>query len=588
MKSREELLSTAIYTAGQVAACLNLELPFGDVYLEVPRDTAGLVAGLVKSSNIDYSSGVLTPEEESRSTYLIIASLSGAASEALYGGRTVFDVTDYEDLYEVLDVIEYRFANNNVRMTFARYCEAEAFALFQDDRRLWRYTNVLARELLRQKKLTYAQCQELYSKEYLEESWVRKEVEEIKRQGGEATSVEERVEGEEAAGVDLRATVKEVEPQEAEGQGAEGQGGERRSGKRRRGRGRRRGRKGKGVGGEQPVAGEQPTAEGTHVVPVQDRQAPRNLEVLEGEKIAAVGGQSATTGNEKKRPEPKGINQQEGQAAATAGEPRPAVVVPERQPQRFKVVKKGDLEQLAAGAEPQPSVPAQPAAGTEVPPTPVQQERAPKTKEQVAGIKTIPQPAGSGEGKVTGELRTAKEAPQPPVAPVEVAPVVTPPAPSQKKAPKKAPAAKAAKAAAVKPAVPELERPVETPAASPTAPKPARGRGKKAATPPVPAAPEAVAPAPVVEPVKPARKKGKAAGKAANTSPDSIWDEGITVDEAAQKPPKTSRPAKEAPPAAKKAAPRAPKAEKPPVPEATTEPKKPIKRGRKPPAPKGE
>jgi hypothetical protein len=82
---------------------------------------------------------------------------------------------EYADLDPVLDIIENRFPGNAVRMAFVRYCEAEAFALFEDDTRLWRFTHLLAKELVKEKKLTYRQCVDFYNKEYFEESWVRKE-----------------------------------------------------------------------------------------------------------------------------------------------------------------------------------------------------------------------------------------------------------------------------------------------------------------------------------------------------------------------------------------------------------------------------
>jgi hypothetical protein len=272
MKAREAINSNALHEAGHAAACINLGVDFGEVYLEPARDHPGLVPALVRKVIDDYRGGVLTPEQESHSTNLAIIAFAGPVCDALHEGRSSFEIIDYPDLDEVLDMIESRFSNNTVRVTFTRYCEAEAFALFEDDRRLWRYTNLLARELAKQKKLTYAQCLDLYTREYFVESWVRKEVEEIRRAGGEAPSVEQRVAKIESERQGLKEEVEEPKPA---GEAEPRRKGRRRRGGRRRGRGRQEKAESEAL---QPMPGESISRPD---VPVQDQQQPKQQETPE-------------------------------------------------------------------------------------------------------------------------------------------------------------------------------------------------------------------------------------------------------------------------------------------------------------------
>jgi hypothetical protein len=177
MKPGTDFNAIAMIQAGNTAACLNLGIEFTTVSLS--RNHLGIVASLIRQMNDELWGGVLTPEQESRSTNLAIIAFAGPALLTLRKGRRTFDITTFHDLDDVLDMIELRFANNDVRIAFTRYCEAEAFALFEDDQRLWRFANLLAKELAAQQKLTYEQCLDLYNKEYVVESWVRKELEEI-------------------------------------------------------------------------------------------------------------------------------------------------------------------------------------------------------------------------------------------------------------------------------------------------------------------------------------------------------------------------------------------------------------------------
>jgi hypothetical protein len=224
MKPGTDYNAIAMIQAGYTAACLNLGIEFTDVSLS--RNHQGIVASLTRQMNEELWGGVLTPEQESRSTNLAIIAFAGPALLTLRKGRRTFDITTFHDLDDVLDMIELRFANNDVRMAFTRYCEAEAFALFEDDQRLWRFANLLAKELAAQQKLTYEQCLDLYNKEYVVESWVRKELEEIVH-AQEPTEEQ----GPEAAEDVLPPPKKEILPLPQEP--------ERRPHKRRRGRGRR-------------------------------------------------------------------------------------------------------------------------------------------------------------------------------------------------------------------------------------------------------------------------------------------------------------------------------------------------------------
>jgi histone H1/5 len=286
MKPRDELNSidtAALHEAGHVAACIILDLEFDTVYLEPSKDHPGLVAKLARKANIDYSSGVLTPEEEVVSTNLVIAGFAGPACDALHRGRTSFDITEYEDLDEVLDAIEYRFANNNVRIAFTHYCEAEAFALFEDDRRLWRFAHVLARELSKQKRLTYAQCTELYSKEYLAESWVRKEVDEIRREGEAKAEEAKKEEGSIAANYEQRAASIERGPKDKTQESRVKVQEER--GKGQDGRHKDKDARHKSQGGGREAQ-----------LPVQDREAPKHEEAVAG--ASDGGGRPAEEGGQ--------------------------------------------------------------------------------------------------------------------------------------------------------------------------------------------------------------------------------------------------------------------------------------------------
>ena len=175
MKQREALQAAAIHEAGHAAACMQLDIGFKEVSLKPGRNGRGFVAGIAHPIVELLTEGIVTAEVEQQSTNLIIIAFAGPVCEALHEGRQSFEILDYADLDPVLDVIEYRFSSNKVRSAFTLYCQAEAFALFEDDQRLWRFTNLLARELAKRKYLTYQQCLELYNTEYHVTSWVRPE-----------------------------------------------------------------------------------------------------------------------------------------------------------------------------------------------------------------------------------------------------------------------------------------------------------------------------------------------------------------------------------------------------------------------------
>jgi hypothetical protein len=175
MKQREAFHAAAIHEAGHVAACMQLDIGFKEVGLRPGRNGRGLVDGAAHPIVELLTDGIVTAEVEQQSTNLIIMAFAGPVCEALREGRPSFEILDYPDLDPVLDMIEYRFSSNKVRTAFTLYCQAEAFALFEGDQRLWRYTNLLARELARKKRLTYEQCLELDTKEYQVTGWMRRE-----------------------------------------------------------------------------------------------------------------------------------------------------------------------------------------------------------------------------------------------------------------------------------------------------------------------------------------------------------------------------------------------------------------------------
>lgn len=158
-----------------MAACMQLDIGFKEVSLRPGKDGMGLVAGSTRPVLELLTEGAFTAEVEQQSTYLVIMAFAGPACEALHYGRQSFEILDYPELDPVLDVIEYRFSSNKVRTAFTLYCQAEAFALFEEDQRLWRFTHLLARELSKKKRLTYQQCLELYNTEYHVATWVRPE-----------------------------------------------------------------------------------------------------------------------------------------------------------------------------------------------------------------------------------------------------------------------------------------------------------------------------------------------------------------------------------------------------------------------------
>lgn len=406
MKPREELNSidrTAIHEAGHVAACIILELEFDAVYLSPSKDQPGLVSRLVKKAGIDYSSGVLTPEEEVLSTYLVIAAFAGPACDALHRGRNSFDISEYDDLDEVLDAIEYRFANNNVRIAFTHYCEAEAFALFEDDRRLWRFTHLLARELSKHKKLTYAQCTELYNKEYLVESWVRKEVDEIRREG-EARGAEAR-KGEDGLVANYEQRAAKIEKQHM----------------------------GEAARKERPKEGAPGTKE-AHRPPVQDREAPRHEEIV---KAATEGGaRPAEAGGERRGRRRRGRGRGRGRGRrreetleqlpgeVIGGQPVPPAPKGEEGSDKLQVpsqeaVQNGQQSQAASQQKP-PQQPIVPTLGSEPP------KGEERVKKQIIKAIKPPEPEGAPV-----EAAKPAETPQAAVAPVaavaEQRPVETPP-----------------------------------------------------------------------------------------------------------------------------------------------------------------
>ena len=175
IKPKDPFHLSPMHEAGHVAACISLRLPFREVNLKPPRNYTGIVEGLARQVDEAMSTGAFTPELERLSTSLVIMAFAGPVCDALTAGRKSFEISRYDDLNPVLDIIENRFASNSVRMAFTHYCEAEAFALFEEDTRLWRFTQQLAKELEQKKKMTYEGCLEFYNQEYFIESWVRKE-----------------------------------------------------------------------------------------------------------------------------------------------------------------------------------------------------------------------------------------------------------------------------------------------------------------------------------------------------------------------------------------------------------------------------
>ncbi|HEY1114736.1 MAG TPA: hypothetical protein VGE66_14295 [Chitinophagaceae bacterium] len=502
MKPREELNSTdraAIHEAGHVAACIILELEFDTVYLEPSKDHPGLVSKLVKRADIDYSSGVLTPEEEVLSTNLVITAFAGPACDAMHRGRATFDFTEYEDLDEVLDTIEYRFPNNNVRIAFTHYCEAEAFALFEDDRRLWRFTHVLARELSKQKKLTYAQVTDLYSKEYLVESWVRKEVDEIRRDG------EVEKEDSLAANYEQRAASIEKAPkaQDSRQKGQEGRG---------------RDRGGEGRGEQKP----------------RDREAPKPAAagpaVPEGDAQEGGADQQERRGRRRRRGRGRGRGKRREVIEQLPGEvigEQPIPPAPEGEERSEKLPAPGSMPQ---GASDKPVVVKE---GQQRQPVPVQKASPSRPEGKVEPGDKQPRPQLEplpGEVINTKPFAAGTVGVQPQNLPVQGG---EPPRPEER--------VKKQIIKAVKPPVPEEVPPagqpaaeVPTPAVIPPAAEQRPARQPKAEEPRPVVPPQAAAQE--VQPAEPPKRRlavsggPKAEGEAVSggkgtTHPDSIWDE---------------------------------------------------------------
>src|SRR5688572_12038556 len=169
-KPKEVVDPAALHEAGHAAACISLGIEFREVTLKSAKNGNGIVSEVARLLNDALAIGVFTPELERLSTNIIIMAFAGPVCDALFIGRRHFEIGDYDDLDTVLDIVENRFSNNSVRLAFTHYCEAEAFALFEDDTRLWRYTHLLAKELAKKKKLSFEQCLEFYNQEYFVES----------------------------------------------------------------------------------------------------------------------------------------------------------------------------------------------------------------------------------------------------------------------------------------------------------------------------------------------------------------------------------------------------------------------------------
>src|SRR5215204_3580329 len=122
MKPRDPLHAAAIHEAGHIAACISLRLQFREVNLKPPRKYTGIVEGLARQVDEAMSTGAFTPELERQSTSLVIMAFAGPVCDALSAGRRSFEITRYDDLNPVLDIIENRFASNSVRMAFTHYC----------------------------------------------------------------------------------------------------------------------------------------------------------------------------------------------------------------------------------------------------------------------------------------------------------------------------------------------------------------------------------------------------------------------------------------------------------------------------------
>ena len=104
-KPKDPFSLSAIHEAGHVAACITLRLQFGEVNLKPPRKYTGIVEGIARQVDEAMSTGAFTPELERQATSLVIMSFAGPVCDALTAGRKSFEISRYEDLNPVLDII---------------------------------------------------------------------------------------------------------------------------------------------------------------------------------------------------------------------------------------------------------------------------------------------------------------------------------------------------------------------------------------------------------------------------------------------------------------------------------------------------
>jgi|SRR5215203_264692 len=160
-------LSTAVHEAGHVAA----HLYFGVAFVEVSIAATGLYEGRVLSTEVwhppDGAAGQ-TLRYDPLANHLITIKLAGPAARARYWGRSSADPGDYTDRSHALAIVDQMFTTREAasRQAFIEFKIREAFD-FVGDKDIWGFITLLARELVKNKTLSYARCHSLFPEQYV-------------------------------------------------------------------------------------------------------------------------------------------------------------------------------------------------------------------------------------------------------------------------------------------------------------------------------------------------------------------------------------------------------------------------------------
>jgi hypothetical protein len=150
--NKKRLEATAYHEAGHAVACYHLHLRFTHVTIIPDDDSLGAI-----HHGKDYYSKNFDPESDNslktmdRIEREVISSLAGQAAEAKYRNRNNWkgSVSDWS---KGVDFASRSAGGGEVLQKYVEYCWARAKALFNPPW-LWYAVEVLARELLKDKKI---------------------------------------------------------------------------------------------------------------------------------------------------------------------------------------------------------------------------------------------------------------------------------------------------------------------------------------------------------------------------------------------------------------------------------------------------